>query len=130
MTTRANGPFDVKMIPQEDKTDPGIARHLLDKQFHGDLDATSKGEMLSSGGSNGTGGYVAIEVVTGNLAGRAGSFALQHSGTMKPGSFTLTIVVVPGSGTGQLAGIDGKMNISIAPGGKHSYDFEYSLPAQ
>jgi uncharacterized protein DUF3224 len=125
---RATGPFDVKVTQQQDNTDPAIARHVIDKQFHGDLEAISKGEMLSTGGTQGTGGYVAIEIVTGKLNGRSGSFALQHTGSMIDNAFTLIVTVVPGSGTGQLAGIAGKMNINIAPGGKHSYDFDYTLP--
>ena len=129
MTARAAGPFDVKVTPQPDSTDPAIARHVIDKQFHGDLEATSKGEMLSTGGAQGTGGYVAIEIVTGKLGGRTGTFALQHTGSMIDNAFTLIVTVVPGSGTGQLAGLSGKMNITIAPGGKHSYDFDYTLPA-
>jgi Protein of unknown function (DUF3224) len=127
-TARATGPFDVKVTQQQDDVDPAIARHVIDKQFHGDLEATSKGEMLSTGGTQGTGGYVAIEIVTGKLNGRTGSFALQHTGSMVDNAFTLIVTVVPGSGTGQLAGIAGKMNIIIAPGGKHSYDFDYTLP--
>jgi hypothetical protein len=125
----AIGSFDVKIAPQDDKTDPAIARYVLDKQFLGDLEATSKGEMLSTGGAKGTGGYVAIEIVTGTLNGRTGTFALQHIGSMIDNAFTLDVNVVPGSGTGQVAGITGKMKIIIAPGGKHSYDFEYTLPA-
>jgi len=127
--SRATGAFDVKVTPQEDKTDPAIARFVLDKQFHGDLDATSKGEMLAAGGAKGTGGYVAIEIVTGKLGGRTGTFALQHSGSMIDNAFTLIITVVPGSGTGELSGLTGKMNIIIAADGKHSYDFDYTLPA-
>jgi hypothetical protein len=129
-TARAAGPFDVKVTQQEDKTDPLIGRYIFDKQFHGDLEATSKGEMLSSGGTKGTGGYVAIEIVTGKLGGRAGTFALQHTGSMIDNAFTLVVTVVPGSGTGELTGLTGKMNILIAAGGKHSYDFEYTLPAK
>jgi hypothetical protein len=130
MTAHVTGPFDVKVTPQQGTSDPSIGRLTIDKQFHGDLEATSKGEMLASGGTKGTGGYVAMEVVTGKLGGRTGTFALQHSGTMIDNSFTLAIVVVPGSGTGQLAGLTGKMNIIIAPDGKHSYDFDYTLPAE
>jgi hypothetical protein len=129
MPTHITGPFDVKVTPQADTTVTGLSRLALDKQFHGDLEATSKGEMLASGGTQGTGGYVAMEIVTGKLAGHTGSFALQHSGTMINNSFTLSIVVVPGSGTGELAGIDGKMNIVIT-GGKHTYEFDYTLPAK
>jgi hypothetical protein len=100
----------------------------IDKQFHGDLEATSKGEMLTamSGTVKGSGAYVAVERVTGTLHGRAGSFALYHIGTMTRGTPHLAVTVVPDSGTGQLTGITGTMNIIIADG-KHSYEFEYEL---
>jgi hypothetical protein len=102
----------------------------LDKQYHGDLDATGQGQMLTAGTEiKGSGAYVAIELVNGTLKGRTGSFVLQHSGTMTRGVPQLSINVVPDSGAGQLKGITGKMNITIAPDGKHSYDFEYSLKA-
>jgi hypothetical protein len=129
VTTHATGPFDVKVIPQDDKSeDPLLGRMTLDKQYHGDLEATGKGQMLTAGTSvKGSGAYVAIEKVTGSLRGRTGSFALQHSGTMTQGVPHLIVTVVPDSGTGQLAGISGKMTINIADG-KHSYDFEYTLP--
>lgn len=127
----ARGPFEVKLTPQpfDDKTEEELlGRMSLDKQFHGDLEATSRGVMLSAGTNvKGSGGYVAIERVTGTLHGHSGSFVLQHSGTMDRGAQHLTITVVPDSGTGQLAGLAGKMNITIADG-KHSYDFEYTLP--
>jgi hypothetical protein len=102
---------------------------LINKQFHGDLEATSKGTMLAAGtGAKGSsGGYVALEIVTGTLKGHTGTFVLQHSATMNRGVPQLSITVVPDSGTGQLTGIAGKMNIIIADG-KHSYDFEYTLP--
>ena len=100
----------------------------IEKQIHGDLEATSKGQMLTAGTDvKGSAGYVAIERVTGALQGRTGSFVLQHTGTMTRGAFQLTITVVPDSGTGQLAGLTGTMNIIIADG-KHSYDFDYTLP--
>jgi hypothetical protein len=129
MPAHATGPFDVKVIPQDDKSDdPLLGRMSLDKQYHGDLDATGKGQMLTAGSAvKGSGAYVAIEKVTGTLHGRTGSFVLQHTGTMTQGIPQLTITVVPDSGTGQLAGIAGKMTIKIADG-KHSYDFEYTLP--
>jgi hypothetical protein len=99
----------------------------IDKQFHGDLRATSKGEMLTAGtGVEGSAGYVAIEQVDGTLHGRSGTFVLQHSGTMARGVPQLTITVVPDSGTGELAGLAGKMTIEIADG-RHSYDLEYTL---
>ena len=130
MTTRASGPFEVKLVPQAmgDQADGGLlGRMAIDKQFHGDLEATSKGEMLTAGTSvKGSAGYVAIERVSGTLHGRSGSFVLQHSGTMTRGVPQLAITVVPDSGTGDLAGLAGKMAIVIADG-KHSYDFEYTL---
>ena len=128
--TRASGTFEVKLSPQatDDKGDPLLGRMSLDKQFHGDLEGTSKGEMLSASTSvKGSAGYVAIERVSGTLHGRNGSFVLQHSGTMTRGAPQLTITVVPDSGSGQLVGLAGKMMITMADG-KHSYDFEYSLP--
>ncbi|HTW30376.1 MAG TPA: DUF3224 domain-containing protein [Candidatus Sulfotelmatobacter sp.] len=130
MTIRVTGPFDVKVTPQDDNTgDPLLGRMLLDKQYHGDLEATGKGQMLTAGTEvKGSGAYVAIEKVSGTLKGRAGTFALQHMGTMTRSAPELTITVVPDSGTGQLKGISGKMKIIIAEGGKHSYDFEYTLP--
>jgi hypothetical protein len=129
LTTHATGPFEVKITPAEEKSDdPLLGRLVLDKQFHGDLDAISKGQMLTAGTAvKGSGAYVAIEKVTGTLHGRSGSFVLQHTGTMTQGAPLLTITVVPDSGTGQLAGIAGKMTINIADG-KHSYDLEYTLP--
>jgi hypothetical protein len=100
----------------------------IDKHFHGDLEATSRGEMLMAGTSvKGSAGYVAIEAVTGKLHGREGSFVLQHSGMMTRGVPRLTVTVVPDSGTGGLAGLSGSMAINVAAG-KHSYEFEYTLP--
>lgn len=124
---QATGTFEVKLSPQT--SDPPLGRFLFDKQFHGGLDGTSRGEMLTagSGAKGSSGGYVALEQFTGTLGGRKGSFVLQHSGTMIAGAPQLTITVVPDSGTGELKGLAGKMNITIADG-KHSYDFEYSLP--
>jgi hypothetical protein len=106
-----------------------IGRYSLVKQYHGDLDATSKGEMLGAGDpSSGNAGYVAIEQVTGTLHGHTGSFALQHLGVMENGGYKLSVVVVPGSGTAQLTGLAGTLTIAIAAG-KHSYTFDYTLPA-
>ena len=134
MTQLAKGPFDVKLNPQplaleDDGEGAARGRMSLDKRFHGDLDATSKGEMLTAmSGTQGSAGYVAIEKVTGTLDGRAGTFALQHSATMTRGEPDLRIIVVPDSGTGALAGLAGTMKIVIAEGGKHFYELEYSLP--
>ncbi|MDQ6758302.1 MAG: DUF3224 domain-containing protein [Acidobacteriota bacterium] len=130
MTKRASGSFEVKMTPQapDDKADAGLTRMLIDKQFHGDLEATSKGQMLAagSGAKGSSAGYVALERVTGTLQGHNGTFVLQHSGTMTRGTPELSVTVVPDSGTGQLVGLSGKMTINIADG-KHSYDFDYTL---
>lgn len=130
----ATGPFDVKMgLLEPYNTDPDarLGRMSIDKQFHGALEAVSKGEMLSTGsGKPGTsGGYVALERVTGVLDGRRGSFALQHDATMSAGVPSLHIIVVPGSGTGDLAGLSGTMAIVFGPGGAHSYDFTYEIDA-
>ncbi len=132
LSLHATGPFEVKIDPQaldEKAGGTAIGRMLIDKQFHGDLEASSKGTMLATGtGAKGSsGGYVALEVVTGTLKGRAGSFVLQHSATMNRGVPQLSVTVVPDSGTGQLTGLAGTMNINIADG-KHSYDFRYTLP--
>jgi len=99
----------------------------LDKQYSGDLDATARGEMLSyMSGVKGSAGYVAMERVTGTLAGRSGSFVLQHSATMNRGVPQLSVTVVPDSGADELTGIAGSLTIVIE-GGKHSYEFEYTL---
>ncbi len=130
VTTHAAGTFEVKVIPQEPENKvegATLGRMSLDKQFHGDLQATSKGEMLTASTAvKGSAGYVALEWVSGTLHGGTGTFILQHSGTMTRGALELTITVVPDSGTGQLVGLAGKMTIKIADG-KHSYDFEYTL---
>jgi hypothetical protein len=130
VTAHASGTLEVKMTPQtsEDKTEGAtFGRMSIDKQFHGDLEGTSKVEMLTAGTEvKGSAGYVALEKVSGTLQGRSGTFMLQHSGTMTRGVPQLTITVVPDSGTGQLVGLAGKMMIKIADG-KHSYDFEYTL---
>ena len=127
--SHAAGTFEVKLQPQasEAGADATLGRLSIDKQFHGDLEGTSQGQMLTAGTDvEGSAGYVAIERVTGTLHGRRGSFALQHSGTMARGEPSLAIRVVPDSGAGELAGLSGSMSITIA-GGKHSYDFEYAL---
>jgi hypothetical protein len=126
----ASGPFEVKVTPLNDKSDgPSLGRMGLDKQYHGDMEATANGQMLTAGSvQKGAGGYVAMEKVTGTLQGRSGSFVLQHSGTMKGSARELTITIVPESGTGQLEGISGQMTIKIAPDGKHSYELDYTLP--
>jgi len=128
MPARANGTFEVKLSPQPaDET--GVGRLTIDKQFHGHLEATSKGQMLAySTEVQGSAGYVALERVSGSISGRTGTFVLQHSGTMNRGETLLVLTVVPDSGTGQLVGLAGKMAITIVEK-KHFYEFEYTLPA-
>src|SRR6267143_6544595 len=129
VTNHARGTFDVKVIPQaaDDIAGGPFSRLFLDKQFHGDLEATSKGQMLGAPTAvEGSAGYVALELVSGNLHGRHGSFILQHNGTMTKGVPTMTVAVVPNSGTDQLTSLAGRMTIIIADG-KHSYEFEYTL---
>lgn len=126
----AKGTFEVKLVPvAEDKAEGStLGRMSIDKQFHGDLEGTSKGEMLTAGASvKGSAGYVAIERISATLNGRKGTFVLQHTGTMDRGAPSLTVSVVPDSGTDQLAGLTGTMIIIIADG-KHSYEFDYSIP--
>jgi hypothetical protein len=132
MANRASGSFDVKLNPQpaeENVGDASISRMAIDKHFHGDLEATSKGQMLAAGtDTQGSGAYVALERVSGTLHGRSGEFALQHLGTMMRGTPQLSITVVPDSGTGELTGLSGKMSIKIDKGA-HSYEFDYELPS-
>lgn len=131
MAAHATGSFNVQMTPQatDDKAGGTSLGHLaLMKQFHGDLEADSNGEMLTAMTSvKGSAGYVAIERVTGVLQGKTGSFVLLHRGIMTGGAQEQSISVVPDSGDGELAGISGTLAITIADG-MHSYDLEYTLP--
>lgn len=129
-TTKASGPFDVKLIPASGP-DAAVGRFGLDKKYHGDLEAAATGEMLTAlTAVKGSAGYVAIEKVTGQLAGRTGTFHLQHRGIMDRGTPSLTVTVVPDSGTGELTGLAGTMTIQVAADGAHYYEFEYSLVAK
>ena len=124
----ARGTFEVKLAPQTGSSD-SVGRMSIDKRFLGDLTGTSSGEMLAVMSSvEGSAGYVAMERVTGTLNGRSGSFALQHYGLMNRGEPSLTVTVVPDSGTDQLTGLAGTMKI-IVEGKTHSYEFVYTLPA-
>ncbi len=130
MTKTASGSFEVELTPQapdEGAEGSAIGRMRIDKQFRGDLEAVSKGQMLAFRSAvNGSAGYVAIEEVSGTLDGRRGTFVLQHSGTMARGAPGLTVSVVPDSGTDELEGLSGSMSIDVRDGG-HFYELEYSL---
>jgi len=131
MSSHARGTFEVQLQPQTDEGvgDPSVARLSIVKQFQGDLEGLSRGQMLSTRtDTQGSAGYVAMERVTATLAGRKGTFALQHFGTMTRGTPELTITVVPDSATGELTGLTGRMQI-LVEGGRHSYAFDYELPA-
>ena len=132
VTQHARGTFDVTIAPApaDDYADGAtLGRMTLDKRFHGDLDATSRGQMLTAlTPVKGSAGYVAIERVTGTLDGRRGTFVFQHSGIMERGAQRLTLTVVPDSGTDALTGLAGAMTIQIASG-VHASAFEYTLPA-
>lgn len=128
---KISGTFDVNLSPldayAQGQNDAVLARMSIDKTFHGDLDATSKGEMLSAMTAvQGSAGYVAVEQVVGSLSGKQGSFVLQHFGTMSGGDNRLILEVTPDSGSGELSGLRGKMSIRIEEG-QHFYDFDYEL---
>lgn len=131
MAIDARGSFEVKIIPQAPDERPeaaALGRMLIDKQFHGDLEAASQGQMVAFMSEvKGSAGYVAMERVRGTLHGRTGTFVLQHTGTMTRGEQKLSVTVVPDSGTGELKGLTGSMAIIIT-GGQHSYEFGYTLP--
>lgn len=123
----AKGEFEVKLAKVRGDED-ALMRMSIDKQFSGDLVATSVGQMMAGGNeANGARVYVALETVTGMLDGKSGSFILAHRGTMTKDGQALSVIVVPDSGTGELTGIDGTLDIQIT-GGKHFYTFDYTLP--
>jgi hypothetical protein len=133
MTGHASGSFEVKMTPKswdnKEMEGANFGRMSGDKQLHGGLEGTGKGEMLSFlSDVKGSGAYVAIERISGTLDGRIGTFVLQHSGTMSGSSQQMNITVVPDSGTGQLAGVAGKFTIKFDEKGNHFYEFDYTLP--
>jgi len=134
MSHQVQGAFDVKRTAME-TVDAGhgaaFGRFRFEKRFHGELDATSAVEMLSAGDPpTGSAGYVAVEHVVGALSGRQGSFMLQHNGVMDGGVGSLDLTVVPGTGSGELSGLRGRMKIDIAEGGAHFYTFDYTVPSE
>ena len=127
LSHHAHGTFTVDVRPLTPAPAEGLGRFSINKQIHGDLEATTTGEMFSGGDPKaGQAGYVAIEVVTGTLNGKHGSFALQHFATMDTNGPKMQVIVVPGSGAGELKGIEGAFTIHIDKG-QHSYDFDYTL---
>ena len=130
MGSEATGTFEVTLTPQTHVLgvgDPLVGRMAIDKRFSGDLEGSSLGQMLAAHSEvKGSAGYVAIERVTGTLLGRSGSFVLQHSGTLNRGVPTLSVTVVPDSGTDELVGLAGSMTLEAVVG-KHSYRFNYTL---
>ncbi|MCC8402922.1 DUF3224 domain-containing protein [Paraburkholderia sp. MMS20-SJTN17] len=127
----AKGTFIVALqpMPFENVDDESrLGRMSIDKQISGDLTATTQGQMLSAMTSvKGSAGYVALEQVTGTLAGKRGTFVLQHIGVMNRGAAALAVTVVPDSGTQELSGIEGEFKIDIVDGA-HTYEFAYRLP--
>src|SRR5262249_31000872 len=130
MSQHASGTFEVKVTPVADREGSSAsARMTIEKKLQGDLTGTTRGEMWTADtGVKGSGGYVAIEKIEGTLRGRTGGFTVLHQGTMRNSAdYRLSIVIVPDSGTGQLAGIAGTMKITIK-GSQHSYELDYTLP--
>jgi Protein of unknown function (DUF3224) len=123
----AVGTFEVKLQPVS-AANESVMRMSIDKQFHGDLEASSIGQMMAGGNeANGARVYVALETVTGSLKGKTGSFVLAHRGTMTKDAQALSVIIVPETGTGELAGIAGELGIDIRDG-KHFYTLDYTLP--
>ena len=128
----AKGTFDVKVVPltaDAIATEAGLAVYSIDKLWHGDIEGTSKGQMTATQSGEDAGLYIALEKVTATLGGRHGTLVFEHRGYMAKGVQDLSIKVVPGSGTGDLAGISGTLDIKIEDK-KHFYEFDYTLPAK
>ena len=127
----AIGEFMVNISPpveSKERTIENLARFAVDKEFQGDLEASSQGQMLTAATeTENSAVYVAMERIVGTLHGKKGSFVLHHTGIMNRGEDSLEITVVPDSGTDELTGITGTFAIAIADG-KHTYDFAYQLP--
>ena len=124
--TTAHGTFEVTLTPLEPEL--GLGRFRIEKTWHGDIEGTGQGVMLSAGDPGaGRAGYVAMEVVEGSLGGRRGSFAFQQLGVMDASGQQLTYRVVPGSGTGDLTGLDGLLRLDVAEDGTHRYALTWSL---
>jgi hypothetical protein len=132
MTHHTTGSFEpvVKPVAPDFPAAPSLGRMTIDKTLHGGIDGTGVGQMLTSmTETKGSAGYVAVELITGTVDSHKGTFSLIHLGLMDRGKQTLTITVVPDSGTGELTGLTGTFTLHIAPDGKHTYDFDYTLPS-
>jgi predicted DNA-binding protein (MmcQ/YjbR family) len=129
----ASGSFQVEMKPQREPLAAqgvSLGRLALNKRFEGDMVGVGVGEMLTAmTATQGSAGYVAIERFTGTVHGREGSFVFQHSGSMARGTQSLSIAVVPDSGSGELLGLAGRFTLRIEQG-RHYYTFEYTLPTR
>jgi hypothetical protein len=128
----ATGTFEVMMAPgdaEQVEAGLGLSRYVLSKTFEGGITGTSDGQMLAGGppGVETTGTYVALERVVGSLDGKTGAFLLAHRGDINAEGYTLSITVVPGSGTGELVGLSGDFGLTITDG-VHHYDLAYRLP--
>jgi len=122
---------EVTPMPSDFPTVPSLGRMTINKQLHGGIEGVSTGQMLTAvSETKGSAGYVAVEVVTGKVEGLSGSFSLIHLGIMDRGKPTLRVTVVPDSGTGELTGLTGTFTITISADGKHTYNFDYTLPAK
>lgn len=128
MTDVARGTFEVDMTPDQAELGGSVKCSRLSKVFAGDLSGTSEGLMLSAGDpASSFAGYVAVEKVTGSLAGREGEFVLQQFATMAAGEYRLEYEITPGSGTGELTGLAGRLELTVEQDGTHRYEIEYSL---
>ncbi len=133
MSRTIKGSFEIQMKPAPAGEGAGrvaVGRMFIDKQYSGELTGIGQGEMLSAGNpASGSAGYVAIEHVTCTIGTLSGSFALQHAGVMHDGDSQLSISIVPGSGTGELTGIEGTLGIDMVER-QHYYTLDYRLPAE
>lgn len=127
---RATGTFEITMNaqpPYDTAEGTTLGRASFDKTFHGDLQGQGRVEMLSALTSvQGSAAYVALERITGALAGREGSFIVLHTGVMERGKPTLSVTVVPDSASGGLRGLGGKLEIQVIEK-QHHYTFDYEI---
>lgn len=130
MSTQAKGQFELiwdEDPPYDDAEGAKLARVTVTKKFHGDLEAESVARLITTTSDvQGSMAYVGVERVLGTLHGKKGTFVLQHNAEMRRGTGTLNCIIVPDSGTGELAGVSGTMSVEITEVA-HTYTIEYSL---